>query len=928
MNCRKNFVHLTSDERTRLARAFNVLYEQNVIQDFAAEHSNNAENGIHWGPAFLPWHRHFLLRMERELQRIEPNVYLPYWDWTRSDSRDLDAEPWKSFFGGRGANGDTPGEVTTGEFSHWTFFRSSSPNSGGSLPLPPDIVDELQEGSYADYRSLEEKSFADSGSHISGHAWTGGTMAGMESPLDPLFYLHHNNIDRLWAVWQRNNPGVPPYTHTDGRARRQAARVALKDPMVGRATPESMLDHLALGYRYPEDVELEAAWSDEGLGTLLTGDPVEKELLEPVASSGLDFRNVPEGETTWRAAVFSIGACEPVTFEVVSGPTVLTGASGTTFGTPLGTSVVVDPNVASEGRVWISFTGTREGDSATGTVTIRSVETGETWDIDLTATTIRRPTVGTMLVLDRSGSMENDAGDGRRRVDVLKEAAPVFVDLLREDDGVGVVHFDQDAQLVAGLSIAGSASGAGRMAANAAIDAHTPNPTGFTSIGDGIDVAQMALSGRLASSFDETAIVVLTDGRENRPLYIADVAGDIGGRVFGIGLGTAEHINPAALTALTNSTGGYVLMTGTLDTDDQFTLQKYYLQILAGATNANVVLDPEGWLRQGQEHRIPFHVSETDITVDVIALTGDAPSDILRFAVETPSGEVINAGTSGVTIGAGNGLSFYRITLPVPTNAGDERIGTWHAVLLLNEKIYERYLDKLDNDSRRDFPQALLQARTHGIRYSLNVHTTSNLRMQAKMAQNSMEMGAVLTLRAVLEEYGQKVTSRAQVRAEMERPDGTEAELILTEGEPGVFEANVEARLSGVYRFRVLASGRTFRGYPFTREQLLTGAVWSGGDDPFPTSDNEFRKRDERLYDLALCLLRDEAFGRYLEEREIDVDAIRRCVQEFGSEPRQSRKISRSQVALDIEDLRARVLDNPQAIESLTRILREMRGEG
>ena len=31
--------------------------------------------------AFLPWHREYLLRFERDLQSINPEVTLPYWEW-------------------------------------------------------------------------------------------------------------------------------------------------------------------------------------------------------------------------------------------------------------------------------------------------------------------------------------------------------------------------------------------------------------------------------------------------------------------------------------------------------------------------------------------------------------------------------------------------------------------------------------------------------------------------------------------------------------------------------------------------------------------------------------------------------------------------------------------------------------------------------
>jgi hypothetical protein len=39
------------------------------------------------------------------------------------------------------------------------------------------------------------------------HVWVGGSMAPGTSPDDPVFFLHHCNIDRIWALWQQRNPG-------------------------------------------------------------------------------------------------------------------------------------------------------------------------------------------------------------------------------------------------------------------------------------------------------------------------------------------------------------------------------------------------------------------------------------------------------------------------------------------------------------------------------------------------------------------------------------------------------------------------------------------------------------------------------------------------------------------------------------------------
>src|SRR5439155_1819781 len=42
------------------------------------------------------------------------------------------------------------------------------------------------------------------------HEAAGGTMAGSSSPADPLFFLHHANIDRLWSLWQRSHARAKP----------------------------------------------------------------------------------------------------------------------------------------------------------------------------------------------------------------------------------------------------------------------------------------------------------------------------------------------------------------------------------------------------------------------------------------------------------------------------------------------------------------------------------------------------------------------------------------------------------------------------------------------------------------------------------------------------------------------------------------------
>ena len=189
----------------------------------------------------------------------------------------------------------------------------------------------------------------------------------------------------------------------------------------------------------------------------------------------------------------------------------------------------------------------------------------------------------------------------------------------------------------------------------------------------------------------------------------------------------------------------------------------------------------------------------------------------------------------------------------------------------LPEQLFERYANAQDQSL------ASWSARmAHGVRYSVNAHALSNLRMDARISQNSLELGATMTIRATLTEYGIPVDHRATVRVELQRPDSTQTTLFLAEGEPGVFHSDTVAPIQGVYRFHVVASAITMHGPPFTREQLLSGAVVLGGNNPFPTSGPSTRGQDEAVCQLRQCLLRPEAFGRLLVEHHVDPNSLQK----------------------------------------------------
>jgi tyrosinase len=72
------------------------------------------------------------------------------------------------------------------------------------------------------------------------HVWVGGQMGTGASPNDPVFWMHHAFVDRLWSQWQAMHPGSS-YLPTAGTR----DVVDLHDTMRpwNNVTPADLLDH-------------------------------------------------------------------------------------------------------------------------------------------------------------------------------------------------------------------------------------------------------------------------------------------------------------------------------------------------------------------------------------------------------------------------------------------------------------------------------------------------------------------------------------------------------------------------------------------------------------------------------------------------------------------------------------------------------------
>jgi von Willebrand factor type A domain len=599
-------------------------------------------------------------------------------------------------------------------------------------------------------------------------------------------------------------------------------------------------------------------------------------LLNPNAK--LTFIDVPSGELAARAAVFEVTGGN-AGFSVTAGPVVLTGPAGTQF------KLQGPGNAFSNGgpavhvfRMWVTYLGTANLDAATGTVTIKCTTTGDEFPIEISANTIERQSLATSLVLDRSGSMAWTSGvPNKTRMEILKRSAPIFVNLLRPGDSVGVVAFSSGASALTAVQ----PMPAGGPAALQAIAGLLPG--GGTSIGSGVQAA----SAQLAVAPDpRKATIVFTDGFENESPWISDVAAAvISDHVYAIGLGTADQLNPATLQTLCNNKRGYMVLTGPLGVDD-FRLEKYFLQVLAGVTNSQIVSDPTVYLLPGDEYVLSFGLTDADTEFDAILLS-TAP-DLLEFTVESPAGDRIDsqAGALVVQQHLDERIAFLRIALPLnaPSNAHE---GVWKATVRLRDK---RGFAKRLRSLHESNPEAAAIAEAHGIAANLSIHAQSSLRMTVRVSQSGQEPGSEVKVSALLTEAGVPLTQPADVALGIQRPDGVLRQATLSAGGDGSYTTSFVADAPGVYALDVQSSGTTEQktidgvivgGFPFTRSESRTAAVWYGNNDPTSGKGGGHDGADAIL-DVLTCLLTGERARQYLEERGLDPDEIERCIREVS----------------------------------------------
>jgi uncharacterized protein YegL len=535
--------------------------------------------------------------------------------------------------------------------------------------------------------------------------------------------------------------------------------------------------------------------------------------------------------------------------------------------------------------------------SATGTVAIRAYFIDEqgyyaanpgdeftigTYNVTLVANSVARPQSAITLVIDRSGSMYDQAagGGGTTKEDLLRQAIETIADTMDNTDGIGVVSFDDLIERISDVvSIA---------TITPATLANDPRfePRGLTAIGKGIIEGSDVLldeKNKPGTPYTLHAMIIMTDGNENVPPYINSLAVNtaietFADNVYALGFGTENNVSAPALSSIAN----YMLITGDITTTEQrFRLVKYFTQIIAGITRHNIVVDPQGDLLFGAKHVIPFQLSKADQSASVIVISPAAW--LIDLHLQAPDGTIIGPGTTPNAVLERNALdTFYRVQLPaLPANPVGSHSGTWHAILQLNR----------GHKPPKDRDQKMLPALVgQSVSYTLVVQSFSNLTFQTRIEKPVSQLGDTVHLLATLQQYDIPMTTTTSVFAEISRPpffghSTNTVQLHSQEGSGGgsgrLYAATFPATIPGLYTIRFRATGSTIEGEPFQLEQTRTAVVVQPPGAEVPPDGSGRDQTARCLCELLQGLLSSTTVLKWLEGQGIKGEEIMEAVKSF-----------------------------------------------
>ncbi len=175
---------------------------------------------------FLPWHRAYTAMYERIVRRLTKNdsFAMPFWDWTANPvlpqvflaPKTPDGKPNWLYVSERGwqrtwpSNKPMPVENVGPAVLNKILRATAYEQFGTSRPRGQTSL----ESSWITTRTGTQDEL-EGNAHNMVHNNIGGWMPTASSPRDPIFFMHHCNIDRIWAVWNLRNPNSSDKLWTD-----------------------------------------------------------------------------------------------------------------------------------------------------------------------------------------------------------------------------------------------------------------------------------------------------------------------------------------------------------------------------------------------------------------------------------------------------------------------------------------------------------------------------------------------------------------------------------------------------------------------------------------------------------------------------------------------------------------------------------------
>lgn len=235
------YIHAVPDDRTKTAELSRIYPVSSPTRTLASTvwstcqaHFNHANE-----PFFLPWHRMYLLRFERIIRKLtnQPTFTLPYWNYSAAGS----------------THGILPAAFRTTTSSLYVSNRIAAVNAGKPIDAASPKALATTALSQCTYNPLgAAQGFCqalDSSLHGNVHVLIGDKKNMGAVPWaarDPIFWLHHCNIDRLWASWNKGGRSNPTTSTFLSKTFTFADENGLQ--VVGKVS--DVVSILALGYTY------------------------------------------------------------------------------------------------------------------------------------------------------------------------------------------------------------------------------------------------------------------------------------------------------------------------------------------------------------------------------------------------------------------------------------------------------------------------------------------------------------------------------------------------------------------------------------------------------------------------------------------------------------------------------------------------------